>query len=288
MAHSHDGIDWDEHLQRLRGEDELVAPETARLARTLLRPSDRHVVDVGAGAGGSAAAFAAALAESGGVVTIVDSAPELLAEAVEHARSAAVPGVEIRSVVADLAAGELGEITGGGQADLVFAARVVHHLPDQLDGLRRLAGLLAPGGRLVVREGGLSPQVLPWDVGLSEPGLELRLQVARDKWFREMRADMDRSRRLITGWAKALSEIGLVDAHSFSYLVDRQAPVAGAALAAVLRRLEWLRHGADDRVAAEDLDAIDALRDPDSPHYAGKRDDVHYLAAHSVHVATLP
>lgn len=78
--HSYDNIDWDARLERLRDTDALTAPETAELVKRLLRPEDRSVVDVGAGAGGSAAAFAKALSGIGDTVIVVDSAPELLAD----------------------------------------------------------------------------------------------------------------------------------------------------------------------------------------------------------------
>ncbi|MBQ6642834.1 MAG: hypothetical protein IJH84_17610, partial [Saccharopolyspora sp.] len=57
---------------------------------------------------------------------------------------------------------------------------------------------------------------------------------------------------------------------------------------AVLERLEWLRRGAEGRVAQQDLDAVDALLDPDGPHYVGGRDDVYYLVADTVHVGGKP
>ena len=290
-VHSHDNMDWDAHLQRLRERDELRAPETAELAGELLRPEDRVVVDIGAGAGGSAAAFAESLAGSGGAVTIVDSAPELLSEAVARAQRSAGSGVEVRSVTADAASDELVDavrsINGGG-ADLVFASFFVHHLPDQLAGLRRLAELLAPGGRLAVLEAGLEPRVLPWDVGFAEPGLEGRLVAARGEWFRRMREEIPGSVRLPVGWSEALSQAGLQEVGSWSSLIDRPAPVSGVALSVVLGHLEWLREDAEQRVSDDDVRAIDALLDPESPQYAEKRRDLGYLRADTVHVGTRP
>ncbi len=290
-VHSHDNMDWDTQLRRLREKDELRAPETAQLAGELLRADDRAVVDIGAGAGGSAAAFAEALFGTGGAVTIVDSAPELLSEAVGHARRSVGTGVDVRSVTADAAADELVDSvrsTNGGGADLVFASFVVHHLPDQLAGLRRLAELLAPGGRLAVLETGLEPRVLPWDVGLGEPGLEGRLAAARGGWFQQMRAEMPGSVRLPVGWSAALSQAGLEDVRSWSSLIDRPAPVSGVALSAVLGHLRWLREDAEQRVSDDDVRAIDALLDPESPQYAEKRADLGYLRADTVHVGTRP
>ncbi|QIZ36096.1 class I SAM-dependent methyltransferase [Saccharopolyspora sp. ASAGF58] len=290
-GHSHDNIDWDEHLQRLRDGDELNAPEIAGLVAQLLRPADRTVIEVGAGAGGTAAAFAAALADSGGELTVVDTAPHLLAAAGDRVRRVS-DRVAVHAVQADAAEDSLVEaLERAGapvQADLVFAAFVVHHLPDQLTGLRRLAKLVRPGGRLAVVEFGLETRVLPPDVGLGEPGLEARLIAGREDWFRQMRAEMTGSVRLPIGWGKALSEVGLAEVRSWSYLVDRPAPVSGAARQAVLRRLQFLRRDAENRVGAADLAALDQLLDESGEDYAGNRDDVYYLTANTVHLGTRP
>lgn len=53
-----------------------------------------------------------------------------------------------------------------------------------------LAGLLAPGGRPALAEGGLASRHLPWDLGFGEPGHELRLQLAEDRWFAVMRISL--------------------------------------------------------------------------------------------------
>ncbi|MDA3627582.1 methyltransferase [Saccharopolyspora sp. WRP15-2] len=287
--HSHDNIDWDAHLERLRAADELNAPEIAEVVGKLVRPGDRTVLEIGAGAGGTAAAFAAALAESGGEVTVVDTAPELLAAAGERA-GAVSDRVTVHAVRADAAEDGLAEavVQAGApaQADLVFAAFVVHHLPDQLAGLRRLAELVRPGGRLAIIEFGLQTRVLPDDVGLGEPGLEARLIAARDQSFQQMRAEMDGSARLPVGWGKALSQAGLSDVRSWSYLVDRPAPLDEVGRSAVLRRLQLLRRHAEDGLAPADLEALDQLVDESGEHCAANRDDVYYLTANTVHVGT--
>ncbi|GAA0538410.1 hypothetical protein GCM10011581_05410 [Saccharopolyspora subtropica] len=285
-GHSHDNIDWDAHLQRLRDADEFTAPEIAELVGTLLRPTDRTVLEIGAGAGGTAAAFASALAETGGSVTIVDAAPQLLAAARSRAEQVC-DRVAVRAVEADAADDSLLDAVGA-QADLVYAAFVVHHLPDQLAALRRLAKLVRPGGRLAIVEFGLQTRVLPADIGLGEPGLEARLIAAREEWFQQMRAGMEGAVRLPVGWPTALSQAGLVDVHSWSYLVDRPAPLDDLGRAAVLRRLQLLRRDAETRVAPGDIEVLDQLLDESGEHCAAHRDDVYYLTANTVHVGTRP
>lgn len=290
-SHSHDNIDWDAHLERLRAADDFIAPDITEVVAKLLRPEDHSAIEIGAGAGGTAAILAKGLARNGGEpqLTIVDTAEQLLAAAGERASEAA-EGVTVRTVRADAAADALAvEITGAGappQADLVYAAFVVHHLPDQLAGLRRLAGLLKPGGRLAVVEFGLQTRVLPADIGIGGPGLEARLISASEQWFQQMRTEMDDSVRLPMGWPKAMTEAGLADATSFSYLIDRPAPLDESGRAAALRQLSMLRRDADERLAAEDVEALDQLLDPEGEHYAGNRDDLYYLSANTVHVGT--
>lgn len=287
MAHSHDGMDWDAALRRLRDGDELLAPEITALAAELVLPTDRSVIDVGAGAGGAAAAFARLLPAEGSVVTIVDSAPVLLDAAAEHVRSVSA-STEVRAVQADLASEEPEE-PAIEPADLVYASYVVHHLPDQLAGLRRLTRWVKPGGRLVLLESGLPQRVLPWDVGVGQPGLEDRLDEFRARRFQRMRAEMSDSVRMPMGWSAALREVGLTGLRSWSFLVDRQPPLSEVALAAVLRRLEWLRESATEFDAPdEDRAAVESLLDPDGEYYAGNRDDVYVLSASTVHVGIRP
>ncbi|TDC90404.1 class I SAM-dependent methyltransferase [Saccharopolyspora aridisoli] len=291
-SHSHDNIDWDAHLQRLRAADDFLEPDITEVVAKLLRPEDRSAIEIGAGAGGTAAVLAKRLARNGGQpqLTIVDTAEQLLAAAGE--RASEVDGVTVRTVRADAAADTLAEeIAGAGappNADLVHAAFVVHHLPDQLAGLRRLAGLVKPGGRLAVVEFGLQTRVLPADIGIGGPGLEARLLSASEQWFQQMRTEMDDSVRLPKGWPKAMIEAGLVEATSFSYLIDRPAPLDESGRAAALRQLSMLRRDADERLAAEDVSALDQLLDPESEHYAGNRDDLYYLSANTVHVGIKP
>ncbi|SDR20026.1 methyltransferase [Actinopolyspora saharensis] len=285
-GHSHDNIDWDSRLSELREEDELTAAETGRLAADLVSDGRNceSVVDVGSGAGGAAAAFAAALPS--GLVTLVDSAPELLAEARRRAEESAGANVRVRGVPGDVATAEPSDSVE--PADLVFASLMVHHLPDQLDGLRRLSRLVRPGGRLVVVESGLWARTLPWDVGVGQPGLEDRLLAARQTWFRRMREEMPGSVRLPVGWATALRQAGLDEVTSWSYLVDRPAPATGPVLNVVLRRLRWLREAAWTECSAADVDALDQLLDENGPNYAGDRDDLYYLSADTVYVGTKP
>ena len=282
-GHTHDGIDWPTWLHRLREADAVAAGARRALARRLVGPRTRVVVDVGSGAGGMGVAFAEEMADSGGTVVLVDPVPELLDAAVAQVSEAAGRRVEVQAVRADAGSDEL--LNTVPRADLVIASFVVHHLPDQQRGLARLAALVSPGGRLAIVESGLEQRCLPWDVGVGEPGLQGRLTAAHGKWFRGMRAGMDGAVRLPVGWGRALRDAGLTEVSSFSYLIDEPEPT-DQVRAAVVRWLSGLREVAADWIDEADRHAVDQLLDPAGPHYVGLRDDVFLLAAHTVHIGT--
>jgi SAM-dependent methyltransferase len=288
VAHTHDGIDWTQRLIALRRADELDAGFNRPVAERLIDSlgsggAPPVVVDVGSGAGGWSALFAAALAaRGGGRVVLADAVDELLSAAVEHVRAVAGDSVRVDGVRVDAADEQLADALPA--ADLVWASRVVHHLPDQQKAIDRLARVPAPGGWLALSEGGLASRCLPADLGIGEPGLGDRLTAARDAWFVRMRAEMTGSVRLPVGWTSALTAAGLTDAYSFSYLVDLPAPAPAAVRQSVVDWLTWMSDVGADYLAESDRQTVRRLLDPDDEAHVAKRDDVFVLSASTVHL----
>jgi SAM-dependent methyltransferase len=283
MVHTHDGIDWPSRLVALRRADELDAPGIRTVAERLvaLLGDGATVADIGPGAGGMSAALASVLAaRGGGRVVLVDAVAELLSAA-ESAVHEAAGGIDVRTIQVDAASPELGDLLS--DVDLVWASRVVHHLPDQRKGIDGLVGLLAPGGWLALSEGGLNTRCLPWDLGIGEPGLADRLSAAHNAWFADMRAAMHGATRMPVGWTRALTEAGLIDVTSFSYLIDRPAPGSDLVRQSAVDWLAWCAGVAAERMSRDDQDAIVRLLDPTDPAYVGSRDDVFVLGAATVH-----
>lgn len=295
-GHTHDGIDWATRLIALRRADELGADALRVVARRLVRslPDNPTVLDIGSGAGGMSVALVEALcARGGGTVILVDAVPELLDAATTSARTAATyetdsstPTVHVRPVLADLAAENATDFAP--PADLVWASRVVHHLPDQRQGVAKLVDTLAPGGWLALVEGGLEPKFLPWDLGVGEPGLPERLVQARGEWFTRMREQIPGAVRLPVGWNIVLAEAGLLDVSAFSYLVDHPAPAKPTVREFAIERLKWLFDVAGDRLHPADRTAVRRLLDPQDAEYVGLRDDVFLLQADTVHLGRKP
>jgi SAM-dependent methyltransferase len=280
-------IDWAEHAARLADAADQDREWYARTAAMLVRSGDRVAVDVGCGGGGMVAALAAALG-SGGLAVGADVSAELLAAAAAARRD--VPG-RIEWVVADLDAGvEPLRVATGGSADVVWASASVHHLADQQAGVTALAGLLGAGGRLALAEGGLPARHLPWDLGVGEPGLEVRLDAAQDRWFARMRAGLPGSVPMPYGWSEALRLAGLTEVRAVSALLERPVPLSADDLRRVVEgltyRVDQLRP--TGLLDAGDLAAWDRILDPAADAFLGRRGDLQSLQARTVHIGARP
>ncbi|GAB3220119.1 methyltransferase domain-containing protein [Glycomyces halotolerans] len=271
-------IDFGEAVAMFRERAEAESERYRRQAERLSSPDDAVMLDVGCGAAGMALALAESHPQAR--VFAVDSHPDM----VELARQrAAETGLAVDTAVVDL--NDLGALADliPQPADLVWAGGVIHHAADQQAVLDDLSGILAPGGRLALGEGGIAPRYLPWDIGIGRPGLELRLAEA---WSRRMEAEnaAHKATPLPYGWNVALERAGLTEVREFNDVVALPAPLEGEALDSTLKalaaRVAWFQ----DFLDGEDQSTWEALLDPDSPHWLGARRDLHHLEIRSTYV----
>jgi ubiquinone/menaquinone biosynthesis C-methylase UbiE len=135
-----------EHLDELHSRrydakmDAQAAAEVDALAATGVLVPGSTVVDLGAGSG----QFALAAAEVCGRVVAVDVSPVMLERLLEKRERTGVRNVEV------VCAGFLSYEHRGEPVHLVYSRFALHHLPDfwKALALRRIAGLLRPGGAL--------------------------------------------------------------------------------------------------------------------------------------------
>ncbi|MEV5965762.1 class I SAM-dependent methyltransferase [Kribbella sp. NPDC051952] len=295
-------IDWAEEAGRLRASAEGEADWNRMVAAGVVRAGDKVAVDVGCGGGGMAKALSEAL-PAGATVVAIDADPDVLEQAREHTGGA----VRCELVSMDSGAEPLRKAIDA-PADLIWASASVHHAADQQAAVDALASLLAPGGRLALAEGGLPARSLPWDLGVGEPGLELRLDAAQDRWFKVMRDSLPGSVPLPYGWTEALTRAGLVEVTTQSILSETPAPLSPERLEQVVHgfraRVDRLNpevtdlivghgqgHGHGHSVpldaeglSAEDLATWELLLDPEGEHYLGRRSDLAVLSVRSIHL----
>ena len=70
---------------------------------------------------------------------------------------------------------------------------------------------------------------LPRDISIGRPGLQARLDGARERWFEIMRAELPGSTTVVEDWPAMLTRAGLTDVVSFTYLLDLPAPLGKTA-----------------------------------------------------------
>ncbi|GAA2249538.1 SAM-dependent methyltransferase [Streptomyces ruber] len=268
-------------VAHLETEAELYTPLYAQAAAWLAarRPDPGLVVDAGSGPGVVTGVLADAFPDAR--IVAVDGSGPLL----ERARARAG-----RNGFAD----RFGTLEAGlpdglddlaYPADLLWASRSLHHMGDQRAALAAFAGRLAPGGTLAVLEGGLPARYLPRDIGIGRPGLQERLDAVHAERFTAMRAELPGAVEVAEDYPGLLTDVGLRNATSRTFLLDLPAPLPDRARAFVVSGFRRLREAVADSLDATDLATLDRLLDPDDRASLHRRPDVFVLTALTLHVA---
>lgn len=171
--------------------------------------------------------------------------------------------------------------------DLVWSSAALHHIADKRAAVRELKRVLKPGGRLAIREDGLPLQLLPFDLGIGESGLQFRLHLADERWFAAMIRDTLPD-NIPYAWAQLLRDEGFqgITARTFAKLL--LPPFNDAQQQFIIARLK--RSLARDQgaygpfLSETDRETLTQLLDENSPQYALKRADVQIHYGLSVYV----
>ncbi len=280
----HGGHGHHEHgysTESLSNNDALYRDVYAQIVAWLSPRQDAAIIEAGSGAGGFTCLLAQAAPK--GKVTALDESEEMLT-ATRGAVDAA--GLGDRVIYQQ---GDITHIPLPDEAfDLAWSSRTIHHLPDQLAGVRELARVLKPGGRLALREGAMHAQFLPDDIGIGEPGLEARLDVAYYRWFfANVRGE---GKRYPFGWTQMLRDAGLAGVTAKTFLLEALPPFTDVQIRYMSRHLKrWLED--DDRRAAlapNDVRALELLTDSSSEHFVFGRDDLYLREAVTVFTGVRP
>jgi SAM-dependent methyltransferase len=272
-------FDWDAMADALEVDGALVLPLVASVVAGLGAigvdtAAVAHVVDVGCGPGVVTCALARHLPST--AVTGLDSAPQLLDRL---RRRAAEEGLaeRVSAVEADLE----DELPALAPAHLVWASMVVHHVADPLATLRRLGGLLRPGGTLVLVEFAGHPRVLPDDDPLVAHGTWQRLEeAALASLARRLGPDV-----IGRDWPADLSRAGLTDATDRIVTFSHDAPLEEIGRRWLVRHVRRGIGMAADALPADDAAALEAFA---LAVETGERTDAFVVAERRVLTARRP
>jgi SAM-dependent methyltransferase len=226
------------------------------------------------------------------------SALEWLAEAVGPAEPGAVVGLELSRPHAlrarAAAASRLGVIQGdltrpplaASSFDLIWSVNTINHLRDPRAGLRRLAMLLKPGGRIAIGQSSLLPDMyFAWDSRLERLTREAVLAYYRDRYGLS-ECDLTAVRSLLG----PLLDAGLRPAGVRTFVIERTQPLAPADEAYLLEAI--FRGTWGERLKpylrGEDRAELARLCDPDHPAYALRRPDFHFIQTFTLAVGANP
>jgi SAM-dependent methyltransferase len=260
---------------KLRQFNAFAQPELRHAIASLqLRPG-MQVVDVGCGTGEVLNWLAEAVGSAGLVVGM-----ELAAAHVACARRAAAACVPV--LQADLLHAPL----RGGEFDLVWCVNTINHLRDPVAGVKSLAALLRPGGRIAIGQSSLLPDmVFAWDARLERLTTEAVRQYYRERYGLN-ETDLTAIRSLLG----LLRSAGLANVSVRTWPLERIAPLDTASigyLRDVIFRDTWgerLR----PYLSAPDYQQLSQLCDPHSPQYALQRPDLHFLQTFTLAVGEMP
>jgi SAM-dependent methyltransferase len=158
--------------------------------------------------------------------------------------------------------------------DLVWSVNTVNHLRDPVTGVRALAGLLRPRGRLAVGQSSFLPDMLfAWDARLERTVNDAVRRYYRDR-YRLSEEDLAGIRALL-GW---LRTAGLRNVQAQTLMIERIAPLAPRDATYLLEVVlgswgERLR----PYLAAADHETLARLCDPNHAEFALRRPDFHFL-----------
>jgi SAM-dependent methyltransferase len=166
--------------------------------------------------------------------------------------------------------------------DLIWCVNTINHLREPLNGVRSLAALLRPGGRIALGQSSFLPDMFfAWD-----SRLERLTNEAVRQYYRERYGIQERELASVRSTVGTLRHAGLHEVTASTIVIERVSPLAPsdeAYLLDVIFRGTWgerLR----PYLPLEDYEQLARLCDPGDARYALKRPDFHFLQTFTVAV----
>lgn len=264
-----------DYSRKLRLFNSFAEPELRRAIASLGLKQGMRVLDAGCGTGEALRWLCDAVAPQGTVVGI-----DLAAAHVSAARAAASDQVWV--LQADMRRPPLAPRS----FDLIWSVNTINHLHEPLAGVRVLASLLRPGGRIALGQSSLLPDMFfAWDSRLERLTNEAVRRYYRNRYGLSERDLADT--RSIVGLLRRAALHGVT---AQTFIIERVSPLNPADEAYLLEAIFRGTWGERLRpyLSGEDYDELTALCDPGHPAHALRRADFHFLQTFTVAVGQVP
>lgn len=166
-----------------------------------------------------------------------------------------------------------GTIFGPGTFDLVWTYNTINHLDDPVSGLQTLARTLVSGGRLVLIQDLLLPEMIfAWDERLEQAVVQACRAYYRDKYG--LTHEQITGHRNVYGW---MLDAGFENVTVQTTVAERVQPLSPADCA-YFQHSVFEGHWGDNvrpYLDSDDWEVLGRLTDPDSDAYALARQDFH-------------
>lgn len=253
----------------------FAEPELRRLIASLrLRPGMR-VLDAGCGTGEALNWLLEEVTPDGEVIGIDLSAPHVAA-----ARSRVCGHIKV------FQGNLLNAPLAPGSFDLIWCVNTLHHLHDPGLGVRSLATLLRPGGRIAAGQSSLVPDMyFAWDARLERLTNEAVRQYYRERYNLD-----ERSLTAVRALVGVLRRSGLTDVRALTIMIERVSPVSAADEAYLVQTVFRNTWGERLRPYLSHADYSELLRicDPGDAQFALRRADFHFLQSFTLCVGQTP
>jgi SAM-dependent methyltransferase len=263
-----------DYSRKLTQFNAFAAPELRQLIASLELKPGMHVLDAGCGTGDALEWLRAEVGGEGSVTGI-----DLAAAHTTVARTAAPADTLV--VQADLLRAPLADHS----LDLIWSVNTVNHFHEPVAGVRTLASLLRPGGRMALGQSSLLPDMyFAWDARLERLTNEAVRQYYRDRYQVNER-DLTAVRSIVG----LLQRSGLRDVTVRTVMIERTWPLRPADESYLLETIFRNTWGERLRPYLSDEDFAELMRlcDPGHPDFALRRRDFHFLQSFTLAVGAI-
>lgn len=170
--------------------------------------------------------------------------------------------------------------------DLIWSANTINHLRDPVAGLKRLAALLRTGGRIAIGQSSLLPELyFAWDSRLERLAREAVRRYYEDRYGLDEHG-LEGARNLL-GWMQGAD---LRNIAVRTLLIERTAPLGAADREYLLEGIFRGTWGERLRpyLAPADHEALCRVCAPESPGFALRRRDFHFIQTFTLVVGERP